>query len=80
MLGEDFRPNCRRVEINGVKYVVCEPEEVQKNLRIPKGELKFRELSDGKTLEFVEMKDVDEKTIERVKNHLEENLGFKVVL
>lgn len=73
---KDLRFNCKRENIDGVNFVICSPEIVEGNLRVPIGNIKFRELDDG-TLELIETTKMDQKTTDEIRKYLEE-LGFRI--
>lgn len=75
---KDLRFNCKKENVEGVNFVVCSPEIVEGEIRVPIGKIKFRELDDG-TLELIETKRMDKVTTEEVKKYLEE-LGFRIRL
>ena len=75
---KDLRFNCKKETIDGVNFIVCSPELVDGDVRIPVGEIKFRELDDG-TAELIDFQKMDPETMRRVKEYLEE-LGFRVRL
>ncbi len=73
-----FVPNCRREEIDGVNFVVCSPEIIEDNIRVPQGKVIFKEVSED-TLELIKEERLSEEATLKTKEYLE-SLGLKVKL
>lgn len=75
---KEIIPNCKKITEDDVDFVICSPEKLEGEMRIPIGKISFRDLGDG-TLELIDTKRMDAETTEEVKKYLEE-LGFKIKL
>ena len=73
-----FIPNCRKEVIDDVRFVICNPELKDGDIRLPQGKVIFKEVSSNE-LELIKEEKVSEETTEKIKEYME-SLGFKVKL